>query len=208
MPDAINPSYYKDGWSNGAELIDITENLNCNGAQAVQYIARSTRLDGKNKGNPAEDLRKAGWFINREITRLDEIEKPRGDTPESENLAEYVWTSLLDVPADTRVLNRFGSRFECRSGVWWFVQPGGEGPWEELYSPGAWEGPFKRDSEPRVWDSLADVPHDVVVVDCDGDRWDYRHGHWGFIDKYDSNAFWHKTDNPSDWVGPFTEVIS
>lgn len=68
--DAVNqPAHYK-GFSNGAEVIDITENLTSNGGQAVQYIARSTRLDGNNKADPLEDLRKAEWFIRREIARI------------------------------------------------------------------------------------------------------------------------------------------
>lgn len=66
--DAINPSYYQ--YSNGTQLIDITEHLNGNGAQAVQYVARATRSDGNNKGDVVEDLRKAIWFIKRELTRL------------------------------------------------------------------------------------------------------------------------------------------
>jgi hypothetical protein len=71
LADAINPSHYKDGWSDGAELISITENLTGNGSQAVQYIARSTRLDESLiKGNPIEDLEKALWFVKRELKRL------------------------------------------------------------------------------------------------------------------------------------------
>jgi hypothetical protein len=66
--DAINPKYYQ--FSNGVQLIDITENLNGNGAQAVQYVTRSTRLDGNNKGDVLEDLNKAKWFIDREIQRI------------------------------------------------------------------------------------------------------------------------------------------
>lgn len=73
--DAVDPPHYKDGWSDGAELVSITENLTSNGGQAVQYIARSTRLDkSKNKGSTnrelIEDLEKARWFIDREIRRL------------------------------------------------------------------------------------------------------------------------------------------
>ena len=64
-----NPPHYK--FSNGAEVIDITENLTSNGGQAVQYIARSTRLDGNNKGDVLEDLRKARWFLDREIERVE-----------------------------------------------------------------------------------------------------------------------------------------
>ena len=68
MSDAINPDHYK--FSNGVEAIDITENLTSNGGQAVGYIVRSTRIDGRIKGDPIEDLEKANWFITREIERL------------------------------------------------------------------------------------------------------------------------------------------
>lgn len=75
MTDAINPSHYKAGWSDDAELISVTENLTGNGAQAVQYVARSTRLDKTLNKNATidgqvEDLKKAIWFIQREIRRL------------------------------------------------------------------------------------------------------------------------------------------
>lgn len=71
--DATNPNYYR-GFSNGAEVIDISENLTANGAQALQYIARSCRLDGHNKGSVVENLAKAVWFLHREIGRVTSTE--------------------------------------------------------------------------------------------------------------------------------------
>lgn len=72
MTDMVNhPSHYK--FSNGAEVIDISENLTSNAGQAVQYIARSSRIDGNNKGDVLEDLQKAAWFINREIERMTAV---------------------------------------------------------------------------------------------------------------------------------------
>ncbi len=68
MVDAINPQHYQ--FSNGAQVIDISENLTSNGGQVVQYVARACRLDGQVKGSPLEDLRKARWFLDREIERL------------------------------------------------------------------------------------------------------------------------------------------
>lgn len=74
----IDPEYYR--FSDGVELISITENLTGNGAQAVQYITRSTRLDGANKSKDLEtqiqDLEKAMWFIKRESDRL-KAKKPK-----------------------------------------------------------------------------------------------------------------------------------
>lgn len=67
--DPINPNHYQ--FSNGAEVIDITENLTFNGGNAIKYLARATRLDGQNKGAVLEDLRKALWYVERELTRLE-----------------------------------------------------------------------------------------------------------------------------------------
>ncbi|MBF6358152.1 DUF3310 domain-containing protein [Nocardia higoensis] len=68
ITDPTNPDYYQ--FPNGAEAIDITQHLSGCGAQAVQYIVRATRTDGKIKGDPLEDLNKAIWFIRREIQRI------------------------------------------------------------------------------------------------------------------------------------------
>src|SRR5699024_12802817 len=73
--DPINPNYYQ--FPSGAETIDITQFLTGNGAQATQYIVRSTRFDKQLKGNPTEDLRKAIWLCEKEIERLEEAEGHR-----------------------------------------------------------------------------------------------------------------------------------
>ena len=72
MTDNINPKHYR-GMSNGAEVIDIAENLTYNAGCASKYLARACRIDGDIKGNPAEDLLKARWYINREIERMNSI---------------------------------------------------------------------------------------------------------------------------------------
>lgn len=68
--DAISPGYYQ--FPNGVWVRQISSYLSSNGGQAVQYIARSTRLDGNNKGEPVENLRKAIKFLEWEIERLEE----------------------------------------------------------------------------------------------------------------------------------------
>ena len=72
MTDNINPKHYK-GMSNGAEVIDIAENVTYNAGNAIKYLARACRIDGDIKGNPTEDLLKARWYINREIERTNNI---------------------------------------------------------------------------------------------------------------------------------------
>lgn len=75
MSDPVNPDHYRS-FSNGAEVIDIAEHLTSNGGQAIQYVVRATRMPlARRKGADTdywiEDLLKASWFIDREITRLN-----------------------------------------------------------------------------------------------------------------------------------------
>ena len=61
--DAVNhPSHYKS--RSGLESIDVIEafDLNFRLGNAVKYILRCGR-----KGDAVEDLRKAEWYIRREI---------------------------------------------------------------------------------------------------------------------------------------------
>lgn len=67
--DPVSPDHYK--FPGGMEVIDISEHLTSNGGQVVQYVARATRLDGHIKGNALEDLKKALFFLQREIERLE-----------------------------------------------------------------------------------------------------------------------------------------
>ena len=69
--DETNPDHYRN-FSYNTEVIDITENLSFNGGNAVKYLARATRADGQTKhDNPLTDLRKAKWYVEREIDRLE-----------------------------------------------------------------------------------------------------------------------------------------
>ena len=64
------PNYYL--MPNCIEVKEIARYLTSNGGQAVQYIARATRTDGKIKGEPIRDLEKARDMIDDEIARLKE----------------------------------------------------------------------------------------------------------------------------------------
>ena len=67
MNDPVNhPSHYK--MSNGVEVIQLTENLNFCRGNAVKYICRAGEKD---PAKEIEDLRKAAWYINREIERTE-----------------------------------------------------------------------------------------------------------------------------------------
>ena len=63
--DPTNPSHYKQHPS-GVEAIAITEHFNFNCGNAIKYVWRA----GLKTSDQLEDLRKAAWYINREIERL------------------------------------------------------------------------------------------------------------------------------------------
>lgn len=63
-------SYYQ--FPGGIEVRQISAHLTSFGGQALQYIARSCRLDGNNKGEQVSDLKKVIDFCNWEIERLEE----------------------------------------------------------------------------------------------------------------------------------------
>ena len=67
IEDTVNhPSHYTDG---KIEVIDFIEDkqLNFHRGNAVKYIARAGKKD---KSKEIEDLQKAVWYLNREISRL------------------------------------------------------------------------------------------------------------------------------------------
>ena len=67
MPDAVDhPAHYT---AYPVEVIQLTEHLNFCRGNAVKYIARAGLKDPDRE---IEDLQKAAWYINREITRLKE----------------------------------------------------------------------------------------------------------------------------------------
>ena len=65
--DVSHPSHYADGWSNGAEVIDLTEHLSFCSGNVVKYVCRAGRKDPEKY---VEDLEKARWYLDREIERV------------------------------------------------------------------------------------------------------------------------------------------
>jgi len=66
MTDAVNhPSHYKTG---GIETIDYIEakQLGYHLGNVVKYVSRADH-----KGKQLEDLKKARWYLDREIQRLE-----------------------------------------------------------------------------------------------------------------------------------------
>jgi hypothetical protein len=67
--DPINPSHYTSHPS-GIECIQVTEHMNFNLGNAMKYIWRTGHKD-----SAIQDLRKAMWYIEREIQRRENQRK-------------------------------------------------------------------------------------------------------------------------------------
>lgn len=81
MSDSINsPRHYTAG---GIETISFIEakNLNYHLGNCVKYLSRA----GLKHDNKLEDLKKAQWYLNREIARLMALE----NAPKSDGQAEF-----------------------------------------------------------------------------------------------------------------------
>jgi hypothetical protein len=81
--------YYKFG---DVQVLDISRHLTSNAGQALQYIARSSRLDGNNKGDTAGDLQKAIDFLRDELKRIgsDPGDGERGSMYSHEEITEML----------------------------------------------------------------------------------------------------------------------
>ena len=64
--DNINPEHYK---TQSIECIEITQHYNFCVGNAIKYLWRC-----ESKGNKLEDLKKAQWYINKELDRMFDLE--------------------------------------------------------------------------------------------------------------------------------------
>lgn len=81
-----------------------------------------------------------------------------------------------------------------------------KGPFEDVYGGlVSLEECIVPKPAPRRWDSLVDVPRDVLVRDREHDKWKYRKGKWHFRE----NGKWFPVYNAQfyDTYGPFTEIV-
>ncbi len=63
-----NPKHYNSHPS-GVECITVVEHMNFNIGNAIKYLWRTEHKNG------LEDLKKAAWYINREIERVENAQK-------------------------------------------------------------------------------------------------------------------------------------
>ena len=66
--DPVNRPRGYNSHPSGVECITVTEHMNFCRGNAVKYIWRAGEKPGS---DPVEDLRKARWYIDREIARLE-----------------------------------------------------------------------------------------------------------------------------------------
>lgn len=72
--DVVNHPAHYTSHPSGVECIQVTEHMNFNVGNAVKYLWRAGQ-----KGDALEDLRKAAWYVAREIARVSSQESPDAD---------------------------------------------------------------------------------------------------------------------------------
>ena len=84
-----HPKHYNEHPSK-VECIDIVEHFNFNLGNAIKYIWRA----GLKSENLIEDLKKAIWYLNREIEKIEKfsknLKKKPSLIPPSERLADQI----------------------------------------------------------------------------------------------------------------------
>jgi hypothetical protein len=65
MHDPVNHPKHYNSHPSGVECITVTEHMNFNVGNAIKYLWRSDHKNG------VEDLKKARWYIDREIQRQE-----------------------------------------------------------------------------------------------------------------------------------------
>jgi len=64
--DPVNHPQHYNNHPSGVECITVAEHMGFNLGNAMKYIWRAD-----DKGTPIEDLKKARWYIEREIARRE-----------------------------------------------------------------------------------------------------------------------------------------
>lgn len=130
--DPVNsPSHYTA--YKGLEIIDLTEQMNFNRGNAVKYIARA----GHKSTGPGEieDLKKAAWYIQREIERLLTVH-PEDQVEVGEKLDSFV-DEMKQYGKKTVGSDDFVVVYNYTCGCSWSNNSGGKPPTYCLSHPAA-----------------------------------------------------------------------
>lgn len=80
MADLVNHPPHYTSHPSGIECIQVVEHMGFNLGNAIKYLWRADE-----KGNALEDLRKAAWYVQREIQRREDsqvdLSPPRPPRP-------------------------------------------------------------------------------------------------------------------------------
>ncbi len=69
MSDPVNHPPHYTSHPSGVECITVTEHYGFNVGNAIKYLWRA----GLKSSSPVEDLKKAAFYVNREIERLEKM---------------------------------------------------------------------------------------------------------------------------------------
>jgi hypothetical protein len=67
VSDPVNSPAHYTSHPSGVECVVVAEHFTFNVGNAIKYLWRAGLKAG---ADPVEDLRKASWYVNREIQRL------------------------------------------------------------------------------------------------------------------------------------------
>ena len=73
MLDNVNHLKHYNSHPSGVECITVTEHMSFNVGNAVKYLWRADHKNG------LEDLRKAAWYVSREIERQEASKSVAGN---------------------------------------------------------------------------------------------------------------------------------
>jgi hypothetical protein len=85
MSDPVNHPKHYNAHPSGVEAIDIAEHMSFCLGNAIKYIWRA---DFKN--DAIEDLRKAVWYIEREIQRREKLAAAQYQPPNAPDVEQYI----------------------------------------------------------------------------------------------------------------------
>jgi hypothetical protein len=68
--DNLNHPKHYNSHPSGVECIQVVEHMNFNRGNAIKYLWRADHKNG------LEDLKKALWYVDREIQRLEKAQQP------------------------------------------------------------------------------------------------------------------------------------
>lgn len=224
ISDGVNALW--DGWWRGRLALEAVEAERDELREAIDTIARSALPgDGSDRAfktpgvgaDPALVAAAVGgmfweWWDRCAGTPAMPKAKP---AEVAEPASPRVFATFADVPDGVEVTDRDGD-FRVRShgvAMGRFADGEGSGSYRETRWAGRDHGPFTEAAvvEPRVWQTIEDVPEGIKVEDktADGDRWWWEGDTLKYQYKQDDAGMnWQDSDSlaEADCYAPFTEV--